>query len=271
MVEIRSLEHTSLAEVVDCLLASFADYFVPISGDVAYWEKRFAAARVHWGLSFGVFYQDRLCGFIINGLDVRHGQRTAFNTGTGVIPLLRGNALVDQLYNYALPLLAREQVQACALEVITKNERAIRVYKRIGFEVVAHYHCFKGQLAAQAQAPVYVREATLAEVASWPLAHPSWDHTFEAMRQSLGAYKHFIVADYMEDIGFFSLNPATGYVAQLESASPDHWELLLAGLAQVAPQVKINNIDSRRAALLNALQHSGLECYIEQYEMARPV
>jgi len=85
-IEIRDLANTKLSTIVDCLLIAFDGYFVKMPSDVHYWANRYKGARVDFSLSFGAFEGDKLVAFIINGIDDDKGMRTAFNTGTGVIP-----------------------------------------------------------------------------------------------------------------------------------------------------------------------------------------
>ena len=84
------------------------------------------AARVIRGDNFG---------FIINAIDKRNGILTAFNTGTGVIPEYRGKRIVKSIYAHAIGELRQQGVEKSTLEVITKNDIAIRSYKSIGFSI----------------------------------------------------------------------------------------------------------------------------------------
>ena len=104
-MKIRPLTDCPLSQIVDCLGEAFENYFVKMPSDVEFWRNRFKAARVDYNLSYGVFDQDGLVAFIIHGIDQHLGQKTAFNTGTGVIPSFRGRQLVDKIYEFAIPKL----------------------------------------------------------------------------------------------------------------------------------------------------------------------
>ena len=69
-MEIRSLADTNLSDIVACLLEAFEGYFVKMPESIDYWEERFRGARVEYELSFGMFDQDRLVAFIMNGIDI---------------------------------------------------------------------------------------------------------------------------------------------------------------------------------------------------------
>jgi len=114
--------------------------------DPVFWQNRWNWARVDYELSFGVFEGEQLVAFIINGIDQHNGKRTAFNTGTGVIKNFRGQQLVDKMYAAALPHFQKAGIEKYLLEVFVNNERAIRVYERIGFKKIRRLKCYKGKL-----------------------------------------------------------------------------------------------------------------------------
>jgi len=110
-MKIKSLETTSLHEIVTCFSEAFADYIIKMPNDPVFWKERWRLARVRYDLSFGAFEGDQMVGFIMIGVDQDAGHLTAFNTGTGVIPAFRGRQIVDKIYEKAIP----EQVSHVAL------------------------------------------------------------------------------------------------------------------------------------------------------------
>ena len=267
-MEIKNLEHTPLKDIVAALVEAFSDYFVPMPDSVSYWENRFRIAMLDPTLSFGMFDGDSLVGFILIGVDNHGGHLTAFNTGTGVLPKYRGMAIVDKLYEYAIPQFKSRGITHCALEVIERNQKAIKVYERIGFEKHIFYHCFKGELIAPAE-NVSLHEVDFDDIPLDKRSHlNSWDHTDKAI-QIAGNYSCFEVVQNETAIGYFVIDSATGYVPQLNSYNDEaaHWEVVLNGIAMVCSTVKINNVDSRKAYLAAALLKSGLDNFINQYEM----
>ena len=271
-MEIKNLKDTSLSDIVQTLTLSFADYFVQLSSDVAYWEKRFEASRVDYALSFGMFdEQGKLVGFIINGIDELDGIKTAYNTGTGVMASSRGHKIIDQLYTHALPYFKEAGIRQCTLEVILQNERAIHVYERIGFHISKEMKCFKGTLAVtdpevRAQ---QVSFGKLEETAKARDGHYSWDNTAAAVEASDGRYQGYEAYKGDTMIGYFILSPATNHLIQFEATTgnADDLKSLLSAIATISPEVKINNVDSKRTAITEELLAAGLDNFIDQYEM----
>jgi len=268
-MEIRSLQDTPLDTIVNCLLISFEDYFVPMPTQLGYWQDRFKGARVNLGLSFGCFEQEQLVGFIINGIDDHQGELTAFNTGTGVIPSHRGKRVVDQIYDFAIPILQKAGVQKCALEVIQANDRAIRVYERIGFRITKKFLCFKGQLK-EGKALLDIKIVPFHEVAARNKPfhdYYSWDNMDAAVTAAGPVYTTYFVRDSEgEEVGYFTINPNNGYLAQYESFQDD-FNLLLNAISQIRTEVRINNVDIERADVVIFLLAAGLDNHIDQYEM----
>ena len=235
--------------------------------DVNYWADRFKGARVDLILSYGAFVGDHLVGFIIHGIDDYKGYRTAFNTGTGVIPEYRGQGIVDQIYGHSIPLLQQAGITQCALEVIQDNHRAIRVYERIGFSITRNFLCFKGQLQ-QPPEELEVSKAPFEEVQCLRTDHHfySWDNVNAAVETAGYIYTTYRVTAGDRDIGFFTINPKNGYLAQYEAESED-FPSLLAAVQSVHPAVRINNVDQERAETILFLLAAGLDNHIDQYEM----
>jgi ribosomal protein S18 acetylase RimI-like enzyme len=271
-MEIKNLKDTPVKDIVQAISESFADYFVPLSSEVAYWEQRFKGARVNLELSFGMFDKDKLVGFIINGIDNSNGFKTAFNTGTGVTEAARGHGVTDNLYHYAMPVFKEHGVQCCSLEVIEQNARAIHVYERIGFNISKRLKCFKGTIA-HSDEKVTVQEIPFSAIEQGSLAVDkfySWDNTSTAIKASGDIYKSYKVTDENgTDAGFFILNPSSGHVIQFEPTSdhPLKASQLLAGVSSVADVVKINNVDTHRPYIISSFLKAGLENFIDQYEM----
>lgn len=268
-MKIQDLKNTELSEIVQCLVRAFDGYFVKMPDSVAYWDGRFKGARVNYELSFGAFDEGKLVAFIINGIDEHDGKLAAFNTGTGVIETHRGQQLVDKIYAHALPKLQAEGIEKCMLDVIQGNARAIRVYERIGFSIKRNFLCFKGEIKVS-EAAARVERVDFEQIAKQENpVHSlySWDDTNEAIQSAGDVYQSYVVKNTKQErIGHFIFNPQNNYIAQLE-ASAGNFGYLMNGIRQIAPSIRVNNVDERRTEYVQQLRASGLENHINQYEM----
>ncbi len=99
---IKNLKYIPFTNIMDCFHQCFENYFVPFPKENYLWEIRWKNAKVDYSLSYGMFENEKLMGFIINAIDYRNGKLIAFNTGTGILPEYRGKRIVKSIYDYAL-------------------------------------------------------------------------------------------------------------------------------------------------------------------------
>ena len=267
---VRDLGNIDFDELMDCFLLAFENYFVRMPTDRNYYRERWRIAKVDFKLSYGMFDQEKLVGFIINAVDTRNGALTAYNTGTGVIPEYRGLKIVQAIYKYALPDLKRNGIVNCSLEVITTNEIAIRSYQSIGFEIFKKYKCYNGTIALEKRDSVCLEEISYQEI-NWENLPGddcySWDNQKETIRE--GNFRYFQVLNHNSPESFFAINPDNGYLAQFDllTEGDNAWERLFSGIRQISGTIKINNVDVRLTNKINFLDRIGLVNSVDQYEM----
>lgn len=269
-LKIRSLKDTPFEEIMECFFLAFQNYPVEMSNDRGYFEERWRMANVDYGLSFGVFHQAILVGFVLNAIGNRDGLKTAYNACTGVLPGYRGKNMVKSIYDHAIPLLKANGIERCTLEVIDQNIRAVKAYKKVGFEITKHYTCFRGSLAPNPVQGYELRKGILSTevlVGHRNQGMYSWEnHAFTITR---GDFKYFEIVANDSVESYFVIKPESGYVAQLEvlTHQPDAWVRLFAGMAQISHQIKINNVDDRLKDKITRLHEAGLENHVNQFEM----
>lgn len=270
-MKIRTLENISIEKIVDALAKSFKDYYVKIPYDYDYWRERLRLARCNKNLSVGSFDGDQLVAFILNCIDDEQGIKTAYNTGTGVIEEYRNQKLVDKMYDFITPKLQENGAGKLKLEVITQNERAIKVYKRIGFQLVENRTLFSfgGMLDEIAENEVKIKEVPKSEFDNLENkeTYYTWDFRKFVLKnnENLKIFKVFKNNDYK---GFFILNIANNSLFQLESVDED-WGSIFTGIKSKTNEIKIVNVNENRKSLLDYLQKIGLKNLINQYEMEK--
>ncbi|TXN35220.1 GNAT family N-acetyltransferase [Flagellimonas hymeniacidonis] len=269
-MEIRSLENVKFELIIECFLNAFKGYFVEMPTAPDYYRKRWHAGKVDYGLSFGMFDDDKLIGFIINAIDQRNNKLVAHNTGTGVLPSSRGKHLVDALYDHALPLLREKGIQRCTLEVITKNIPALKVYKRIGFEVIKNYKCYNGKINNGIDSASFILKKVAFDFFDWKKIDQkqySWDNQMETLKN--GAFEFYAVFRESALESYFVIDHSNAYLGQFDvfTDAKDGWERLFTAIGQISNTIRINNVDTSRNDKINFLNHIGLKNTIDQYEM----
>jgi len=269
---IQNLSDTPFEDLIECFLCAFENYYVPMPTDPEYYRNRWTAAKVDYTLSFGMFDEGRLVGFIIHAIDERLGHRTAYNTGTGVIPEYRGRGITKRIYQYAIPILMAKGITKCTLEVITKNEKAISAYESAGFKITKNYKCFSGQLTSIDATDCKTEQVAINDIDWSMLPHQdqySWDFQKETI---VGGDYNFYNVYYKEEIeSYFVINVDKKMVAQLGilEESEGVWSRLLSSTKQYSSTIRVINVDDRLNAKIQALEVAGLKNTINQYEMEK--
>jgi len=269
-MKIKSLTHASFDEIVECFLLAFENYYVKFPTDKNYYKNRWTAAKVDWNLSYGMFDQDKLIGFIIHAVDTRFGTRIAYNAGTGVIPEYRGKRIVNSIYKFAILELKKNGIEKSTLEVIQENERAIRAYQNVGFKKSKEYYCFDGTIKTDSTDLIQLKEITK-EAFNWQQCinqeFYAWDFQKETIIER--DYKYFEVYNKDKIESYFILNPENKYLAQFDILveDKDAWLRLFDGINQISKEAKIVNVDARNSEKIEAINIAQLKKTVNQYEM----
>lgn len=267
---VKNLSSISFDEILDSFLLAFENYFVKMPSNRNYYKERWKAAKVNFNLSYGMFHKEKLVGFIIHAIDKRNGVLTAFNTGTGVIPKYRGQKIVRSIYAYALNDLKKNEIRNSSLEVITKNEIAIRSYQSVGFEIYKTYKCFSGTIELENNNQFELIETDQEKIDWKHLPNQefySWDNQKESIIN--GKYKFFQVLHNRIPESYFIINRESGYLAQFDllNSEKNGWERLFTAIKQITDIIKINNVDVELEKKIHWLNKVGLENSVDQYEM----
>ncbi|WP_375563163.1 GNAT family N-acetyltransferase [Bernardetia sp. OM2101] len=277
-MEIRNLSEINFDTLIDCFLLSFENYFVKMPTDADYYKQRWQTAKVDYRLSYGMFDDEKLVGFIIHAIDERNSKKTAYNTGTGVIPSHRGQKIIPSIYEYAIADLRKNGIEKSVLEVITENKKAIKTYQHVGFELTKQYKCFTGELKLENQfrdiTNFELKKVNYSDINWSELPNQnaySWDNHFKIIKN--GNYEYYQVWTNERLESFFVINPKNGYIAQFEILKYNQmsknqvFQRLFYNINTIIPFIKINNIDTKLQDKIDFLGSIGIENVIDQYEM----
>jgi len=269
-MNIKNLSKIPFENIIKCFNESFASYFVELPKDSDFWKQRWGQANVDYSLSFGMFDNDKLVGFILNAIDFRNDELVAYNSGTGVLPNYRGRKIIKSVYDYALPILKQNNIERCTLEVVQENEIAIRLYKSIGFNIIKKYKCFQGEINLHKNNNIILVELDINNIDGSNLLNQdiySWDFHLNVLKR--GNYKYYKV--FNNDIleSYFIVNPENGYIAQFEVFKNDKDSLrnLFIGISTIVKTIKINNIDEKSSDKIYFINKLGFKNTVDQYEM----
>ena len=269
-MEVKSLENIDFEVIMNCFLRAFENYYVEMPTGIAFYLERWKYAGVDFKLSFGMFDNQNLVGFIINGIDTRRGVSIAFNTGTGVLPEFRRRKIVKQLYDFAIPKLKSEGIGKCVLEVISENIIAIKSYQEIGFRKTRTLKCFSGKIETpEMKVNVVVKDLYSVDFNNLPNQDfYTWDNHKASIRENKN-YRFFQIEDKGKINSYFIINVKNGYLAQFDVVKADmqNWNELISGICSINKKVRINNVDVKLQNKISFLNSCGLTNTIDQYEM----
>ncbi|OKL39157.1 GNAT family N-acetyltransferase [Pontibacter flavimaris] len=275
-----------LPQLRNTFLEAFADYVVPVQLSEEQLKDKVEREGILPGFSVGAFVGGQMVGFILTGLGEWQGRPTAYNAGTGVVPLHRGHSLTQQMYDFLLPKLRESGVEQCILEVIQGNMPAIRAYKKVGFKITRSLSCFRAAkqdllLGAEPSEQVTISATTQPDwetYSSFWEVGPSWQNDINAIKRSKGQAQTLEARSVQQEVvGYISFFRKNGAVAQL--AVGKGWRgkgigtaLLREAVKQVeAPSIMFINIEDTGQSMLSYLKGRHLGLLLRQYEMLMPI
>lgn len=272
-MEIRSLENTPIREIVLTLNFAFSDYFVPINFTEEYVNERWTASGVDYSLSFGVFDRDKLVGFIIHAINYYGETKVAYNASTGVIPSHRRQGLLTKLYSKAITALQVNGIQKSTLECITKNERAILAYQKVGFNVDRQYKLYKfdwEQIEIKSEFEIKVTADfsfdDFKQLQNYFPSIENQDHCLEKYKESLISISVFDSDGIVAYLIFHKQSKRIHRLGVKENNWNSLGEILFSGL----PTGKYNiiNVDTINENIHNFFKKMNFDNYIDQYDMS---
>ena len=276
-MQVRTLEHTSLAGIAQVFNAAFADYFVKLQMTDKQLEERMIAEGVDRTLSIGAFDGDRLAGFILNAFDSIDGKLLSYNAGTGVMPAYRGRGLTAAMYRQTLPLITSRGAKQRLLEVITENKVAIDIYERVGYKIIRELRAYKMSKPLEDFSPGtkfrFADNLDDALLDSFIDMQPSWQYTASAIKRSVAPRSIVEILNVDEVVAYGVFNPVTGRVLRFGVNKAHRGKGIGGELFKVmaahseAPLVVIN-VDDSDKGIASFLEQLGFERFITQYEMS---
>lgn len=280
MLSYRLLTATDFSTLYACFLDAFSDYQVDMQVSEQQFAQRLARDGVQFEISTGAFDDDRMIGFYINAVGDWQGKLTAYDAGTGIVPDYRRRGVAQELFAFTASRLKERAVSQYLLEVLTSNERAVALYRKLGFVEVRRFAVFRSQQALKPvddSAEIDIRrleEPDRKLFQSFWDGYPSWQNSIEAVervpndRMIVGAY----VAGSCVGYGIV-FSPAANLM-QL-AVSPGYrrkgiGSRILKALS-TGETLKVNNIDEELKGTLAFFKANGFKIVMEQFEMSMTI
>lgn len=284
MTTFRFLKSDDFNALHDCFLEAFSDYSVNMQMSEAEFRERLVHNGVRLDLSVGAFEANEMTGFTLNGLGDWQGKLTAYDAGTGVVPHCRGRGIGKEMFGFMLPKLKEKGVRQYLLEVITTNEAAVNLYRKLVFEETRKLAVFKFDKQINHEPDANRIELQIREIQSpdWQLlksfwdGQPSWQNSIESIERSVSE-KLFLSAFLGKIcVGYAVVFRTSGSILQLAVAKDYRrksvGQALLAAIQNsvgVGKSLRITNVDFALENALAFCHANGFERVLNQYEMAK--
>lgn len=275
----RFLMDSDFEHLHETFLEAFSDYLIPFQISVEQLRNHIRQNLVDFDQSVGMFSQDRMVGFSLNGFGEWNGLRTVYDAGTGVIPTFRGQRVGRRIFEFILPHFGARGFEQMLLEVISDNTRAVRLYESLGFVVsrdLGYLECPNGVHAAPPNGvsiavddhPKWSVFARFAETKT------SWQNSIVSMQRS--TKKRVVTASLKgESIGYGVYFPMSGIVTQIAVAAEHRGrgigKAILASIderIEKGQTLRASNVE-RRSGVAAFLKACGFREAFFQHEMTR--
>ena len=270
----RSLADTPYAEIARCFQAAFSDYAISIQLTEQQLQRRLEMSGIHKDLSFGAFAGSEMVGFIFNACSLYQGEQVAFDIGTGVVPAHRGKRVFADLFAFNEQALLKRGITRYYLEVLQQNEKAIAIYKKLGFQVARGFSVLKSSSPAPATDCQPVRCLPFADFrpeavqgCTGPTA--SFEHSTGILRLNPEQYEVAVPEGQQRPSAFCIYDKSSGNLVQLGYADAADLKPILAQLLTRFETMVAKNIDLGDTQALELLRSMGFTELVRQFEMVK--
>lgn len=280
-IDLRFLRKEDFSEVHKTFLEAYSDYIIKFQLTEKQLENHIAQNAVRLDESIGAFAEEKMIGVTLNGVGFWDGKETVYDAGTGVIPDFRKKGAGRAMFDYMMPIFKEKGIKQLLLEVISINDKAVRLYKKIGFEETRRLVFFEqnGDFVERRMENLEIREI---EETDWRFFNtfrdckPSWQNSDESIERMLSAKVVFGAFLHEKLVGYGVVFPRSGTIVQL-GVDKNYRRRGIASniLSEIRKRVaentklRFSNVDDSLEGIGEFMQKCGFKEFISQFEMVR--
>lgn len=279
MITYRFLTDFPTARLHSAFLAAFADYQVNMQMSLADFEYRILRDGLNRSLSAGAFHNDELVGFYLNGAGEWQGITTVYDAGTGVLPQYRAQGIATGMFDFMRRQLNDLGYAQYLLEVLTTNDAAVALYRKLGFKDTRRLAVFRTneRITNSKPAVMQIREPSNLD---WKLyqtfwnGYPSWQNSIHAVQRVIDTTMLLEAHVDGRCVGYGAVSKTTGNLFQLavdqryrrRGVGSQLLASLQGGVSTDDP-LKVNNVDESLVEATGFYKAKGFRLALQQYEM----
>lgn len=277
MLAYRTLNNASIETLHEAFQNAFSDYQVEMNLPIETFKQMLQRRGYAPEISIGAFKDDRLVGFVLNGLRNLNGKTTVYDIGTGVIIDYRRQGVTSNMLLNVKEVLKQNQIEQYLLEVIQSNTSALQLYKKEGFKIRRNFSCFK--IDKKSYAPVKNHKVEHMDQMAWEQLRefwdfePSWQNSIDSVNAVSKEFLYSIVHYDNTIAGYGIINKKTGDIPQIAVKKVYRGKgigrSIVTYLIENTESQKINalNVDDESKCMKDFLIKLGFEPTVSQYEM----
>ena len=281
MIDIKSLHGIAINELYETYMEAYA--LLPVKVSKVGLKNMLHRRGYRSDLSFGVFKNDSLISFVCIGVGNLNNEKTAFEIISGTTKKYNAQNRIKQLIKYAIPHLLNAKVDQIVVEVISLNEKSIKLYESMGFEISREFNYFIESISnikklKYKNKAIQVYEIDLSvkdELLSMCDYSPSYQNNFESIERA--REKYLIIGAEMDKklVGYCVFEPGSGFITQIAVHKQYRRKKIGTALLKKAIElfdvktIKLINIDLRDKGLQAFLFQNKIKLQGKQYEMIK--
>lgn len=283
MIQYQTLEKIPVEELYQTFLEAFSDYAMQFQLSLEDYKNMLKRRGFNSDVSVGAFHDDKLVGFVLNGLRKVDGQLTAYDVMTGIVPSSRKQGLSKELFCFALKTFDGADVKQYILEVLQENKTAFNIYQKQGFKIARSFDVFKLEQPIDCTQSNSCKIEFVSEFSEeqWTLlqtfweAPPSWQNAIQSIKNIPEAFSYALATIEGKIVGYGIVDKKTGDVPQFAVHATYRnqgfeQQLFSALLDKTKSSVlSLVNVDTQMKSFIELLQDMGFKSTTSQYEMIK--
>ncbi len=280
MYTYKILDNTELSIIHKAFVEAFSDYQVKMDLPFSKFENMVKRRGFIPELSIGAFDNEKLIGFVLNGVRNWDGKLTAYDLGTGVIPVYRKQGITSEILKKVKNLCKENKIESYLLEVLQNNTGAVELYRKQGFQTTREFDCY--YLKREDFSPsisVEINNVEFININQWEEIHklwdynPSWQNSIYSINAFPDKFSYSIVTIENKIVGYGVVEKVTGDIPQIavskEYRNKGIGKSILSDLFNhtEANKLSLINVDCRDDNFKSFLVNAGFVDYVSQYEM----
>lgn len=277
MFSYKILNETSIEMLHEAFVDAFSDYQVKVDLPISKFQEMLQRRGYVAEISMGAFVNEKLVGFVLNGLRMWNGKLTVYDAGTGVIGEYRRQGVTSNILSNIKSVIKEKGVEQYLLEVLKPNESAVKLYKNQGFEIERELECF--QLDKTQYSPIinhnvdHVNDLDLNNLKHFWDFSPSWQNSIDSINAASEKFIYSVVRVDNTIVGYGIIDKKSGDIPQIavdkNFRGKGIGRSIITDLIKNTENSKISvlNVDGQDQALQNFLLKLGFKNIVTQYEM----